>query len=631
MRGAFLFSVLIGVVLAVSASEKRVSDTSSEELFISPLKTGHVYLHFKFASSTPLKAHYAHTDYLPKPVVDILEKHSVDELHVRLTQGVFRHSKWGYPILSAPTGGEVWAWFKPDAEGLPEKWKGLTNSLSGLLCATFSKIDTANSLSPKWNFRPEGLVPGGNLNSSLSRYSMLPGENVCTENLTPWKKLLPCSDRAGLGRLLNSIKLLSAHYFSLSLDVTPVCADVACSQKRLAIEITATAVVAPGSLQDTNQLNWSIRDLLEMDLDTGCPLTDKSHILVDQSSQGQMVFWPSSTFTLTHSPSAKGRIAVYDLKHNQTWEKSRGLGGKSTARLEHGTERQPIISAHRFVAGYGQQNGGIRCVIENTHPTAAITVSYLEMLPWFLRVYFHTIRVKSLVDGRPIPLLKSHFGPGRDRLAPHHIEVIFTIPAATTVEFGVDFDFTLLKWTEYPPDAHRGFDVPPAVIGVKLDQPGGQCGDFIFPAEFSQLGGGQMRDTATASSDGQKRDTATASSDGQMRDTATASGCFLRLYTEPLLVSLPTPDFSMPYNVICMTCTVLALAFGPIHALTTKNFKLIDLAENPPLLERVKRKGQLLLTKFRKTPPAVVVVAAEEEDDQQPDVHDEDVKNSDSE
>jgi len=26
----------------------------------------------------------------------------------------------------------------------------------------------------------------------------------------------------------------------------------------------------------------------------------------------------------------------------------------------------------------------------------------------------------------------------------------------------------------------------------------------------------------------------------------------------------------MPYNVICLTCTVVALAFGPLHNITTK-------------------------------------------------------------
>lgn len=35
-------------------------------------------------------------------------------------------------------------------------------------------------------------------------------------------------------------------------------------------------------------------------------------------------------------------------------------------------------------------------------------------------------------------------------------------------------------------------------------------------------------------------------------------------YTEVLLVPLTTPDFSMPYNVITLTCTVFALYFGSL-------------------------------------------------------------------
>ena len=50
-----------------------------------------------------------------------------------------------------------------------------------------------------------------------------------------------------------------------------------------------------------------------------------------------------------------------------------------------------------------------------------------------------------------------------------------------------------------------------------------------------------------------------------------SAGSLLQIYTESLLVNLPTPDFSMPYNVICLACTVVALAFGPLHNITTKN------------------------------------------------------------
>ena len=38
-------------------------------------------------------------------------------------------------------------------------------------------------------------------------------------------------------------------------------------------------------------------------------------------------------------------------------------------------------------------------------------------------------------------------------------------------------------------------------------------------------------------------------------------------------MSLPTPDFSMPYNVICFVCTVIAIGFGSLFNLTTRTLQ----------------------------------------------------------
>ncbi|VDN28233.1 unnamed protein product [Gongylonema pulchrum] len=60
------------------------------------------------------------------------------------------------------------------------------------------------------------------------------------------------------------------------------------------------------------------------------------------------------------------------------------------------------------------------------------------------------------------------------------------------------------------------------------------------------------------------------------------------MYGESLLILLPVPDFSMPFNVICLVCTAIAMLFGPVHTLTTKTMiplleKDKDLAPLPPL------------------------------------------------
>ena len=45
------------------------------------------------------------------------------------------------------------------------------------------------------------------------------------------------------------------------------------------------------------------------------------------------------------------------------------------------------------------------------------------------------------------------------------------------------------------------------------------------------------------------------------------------VYAESVLLSMPTPDFSMPYNVITMTCTVMALFFGSAFNIMTRKLR----------------------------------------------------------
>ena len=61
----------------------------------------------------------------------------------------------------------------------------------------------------------------------------------------------------------------------------------------------------------------------------------------------------------------------------------------------------------------------------------------------------------------------------------------------------------------------------------------------------------------------------------------------LRVHTEALLVSLPTPDFSMPYNVICFVCTVIAIGFGSVFNLTTRKLEPATPENSKGILQRV--------------------------------------------
>lgn len=95
------------------------------------------------------------------------------------------------------------------------------------------------------------------------------------------------------------------------------------------------------------------------------------------------------------------------------------------------------------------------------------------------------------------------------------METLVELPARTSVLITFAIEKASILYTEHPPDASRGWDIPAAVFGLSSGK---------------------------------------------------------RIYSTTLLAELSTPDFSMPYNVIIMTCTLVALFFGSIFNILTRSF-----------------------------------------------------------
>lgn len=74
-------------------------------------------------------------------------------------------------------------------------------------------------------------------------HGTLPGEVVCTENLTPFVKLLPCKGKAGVSSLFDGHKLFDASWQSMSIDVRPVCQNDSQSECQIEIEQTIDMVL----------------------------------------------------------------------------------------------------------------------------------------------------------------------------------------------------------------------------------------------------------------------------------------------------------------------------------------------------------------------------------------------------
>ena len=90
------------------------------------------------------------------------------------------------------------------------RWLTLTNALSGLFCASLNFIDSTRTTRPVMSFQPAGDHSNSTLSNLHLLHGTLPREVVCTENLTPFLKLLPCKGKAGISSLLDGHKLFDA-------------------------------------------------------------------------------------------------------------------------------------------------------------------------------------------------------------------------------------------------------------------------------------------------------------------------------------------------------------------------------------------------------------------------------------
>jgi phosphatidylinositol glycan class T len=228
------------------------------------------------------------------------------------------------------------------------------------------------------------------------------------------------------------------------------------------------------------------------------------------------------------------------------------IGLSSGVSDAHSPLEPPLLHAERSVTGHGQERGGIRTILRNPSSTRTLDFVYFETLPWFMRPYIHTLQAALSGSAKPVQfgnlIRETFYRPAVDRHRGTQLELLMSIPPNSTVTLTYDFEKAILRYTEYPPDANRGFNVAPAVIRILPD---GNSGGSVDTSVY--------------------------------------------LRTTSLLLPLPTPDFSMPYNVIILTSTVMALAFGNIFNLLVRRFVGADEVEGFDLrLVKERLKGRLV-------------------------------------
>ncbi|KAL9051068.1 MAG: hypothetical protein Q9162_006241 [Coniocarpon cinnabarinum] len=567
MRPASLVWLLqcLSALLFTNVCGKDTAQEYSELLTLKPLPYSNLLASFDFHSEGPVSSFdNQHFRFLPRALSQILQYSHTHELHLRFSTGRWDHSTWGarprHGVKEGGTGVEIWAWVEAETDEEAERrWLTLTNTLSGLFCASMNFIDSTRTIRPKDVFLPESNALNTTSNLHLL-HGQLAREVVCTENLTPYLKLIPCKGKAGVSSLFDGHKLFDAAWQSMAVDIWPSCSSDLnhCSIK---MDQTVDMVLdidrakrprddpIPRPVEKSmlpcdpdkpyNQYGdscfpqqpqempaFSLTDVSGKPLKGSCPISandghDPAVICVQDTSDSVLSVNTSTRFNEVKQDDHTKCFRVAPASDFDLNFQSQPIPSLPSA------DATPL-KVERSFSGRGQERGGLLTVFTNPLADASVSLVLLESLPWFMKPYLHTLKASlkqgdKVTDGDHL-LSDIHYVPAIDRVRGSHLEQKITLPPQSVLTLSYDFDKAVLRYTEYPPDPNRGFDIAPAVVRI-IPSPGVQAG-------------------------------------------------FLR--TNSLVLYLPTPDFSMPYNVIILTSTVIALGFGSIFNILVRRLVGVD-------------------------------------------------------
>ena len=440
----------------------QAQNSYKELLELKPLPSNYLYSSFVFSTSRTIDDPNTY-DILPRSLLKIAQKVEISDLHLRFGRGRWNQDVWGrLPNNGQNIGGtgiEVWATFKHGVD-VDALWKELVNSLSGLFCASMNYIDTTRTIAPVYALRNEST-------DQPVLYGILPSETVCTENLTPFRKLLPCKGQAGISSLLSGHKLFDTDWSSISIDLSMSEDTIQLSQAvQMVFDVERALSMAsnpvPGS-QPSEELvcadgkayttdltcfprdgrlpgGWSFESLF------GTPI--KGRCAASEHGSVDMILHHSENARIVpHSPMRTESKSTYVLEHDNL--NLQVSDYSAVQRLA-----APVLVTRSLSSQGSALHGRMTFTIIN-NLDKDLEFVYLTILPWFLRPFLHTLHTNI-----PEVIRATHYKPAKDRIQPSHVEMIVHLPASATLTITFDFERTILRYAEYPPDANRGFDIP---------------------------------------------------------------------------------------------------------------------------------------------------------------------------
>lgn len=527
------------VLVSALAVCVRGRESFDERLDLQTLPGGRVHAAFAFTLTSD-DASLLHFQLLPRALLQPVGSLDVDAMQLSLTAGRWHYDTWGAPASTqaVASGAEVWASFRAQSTmPLATRWRRLTSALAGLFCTSLDAVDNTTSTSIPASYVWSDAPP-----NATALHAYLPSEAVCTENITPILKLLPCQGGAGLASLIQPHAVLSSEFHSVSVRVLR-------TGHGYTTEIAIEMVARPPRIS-SHGTDWTFASLFARSLQRACPVATSSavHLSLPHGTPVAPEGRVADEIDLLDAPldPFRGMVDehVYDTRALDAYDGALSLSFHANAQGPF--LRTGPLHATRQVLGYGQERNVVRLTLRNDLPAETITLVYYEQLPWVVFPLMHTMDTSLALHPNDEPdtvhyradydtpfVTNATYRPSSLRHHTGSLELALRVPSKSTLTVTYTIVKRVLHYAEHVPDPHRGIDVPPALFIPTVHG---------RPWAYAHRGAPVHAVQAE------------------------------RIYSVPSLLDIAVPDFSMPYNIVLFYSTVVALFFGSLLNLMVRKY-----------------------------------------------------------
>ncbi len=541
-----------------------------------------------------------HTEIFPVAMVQLLQAHRLSGLRLSMASG-FWSEEWGGGA-SVPPGLALTIDAPEDAAVAEAAWTGASSAVSGLFCPALAALRYEDTVTPR--------VFGGR---AARLYAAKPQEVMCKDHLRSFTRLLPCASggaaRSGLASVLAHTLTLSKSQFlavELVLSAAPGVGVGVSYSMSLVVSVVLQRPSQLAALQGSQMPGADVRSLQGTFLSVAepeaavrpacclCHLSGATSQLVLRHSDASIE--PAVSVFRLVSPSAPAAASsdASDQEHARSagkedpefvaalrsfWDAAPGGGDGSLA---------PTLTGFLAGAPTSYRSLVLQQTVHNPSTHKALVMVILQPIPWVLDLQLSTLKAAVDLDDTvgweavTTPVLLSNArtklvtrnGPGAGaamrqrfgllaawlqpsrrigrggptgnddatagpRRSPGNLEIVLRLPPSSTATVSVSAERSFLSFTDFPSDAARGTDIA------------APAGAFYY----SDLDSGE----SPGNVDAMVELLVDMDPDGIVYAAA------------GMLVPVAWPDFSMPYNVICISCTLPMMVFGAVASGSISN------------------------------------------------------------